>query len=255
MTAPLLVADRLGHSYDGSSQAIEDVSFSIERGALVAVVGPSGSGKTTLLRAIAGLLRPTQGEIRLDDRPVTDVPAQLAMVFQDYGRSLFPWMTVGDNVDLPLRHQRLPKAKRLERITAALGEVGLDGAAERYPWQLSGGMQQRVAIARAIAYRPQILLMDEPFGSVDAQTRADLQDLTLGVWQRHAATVVFVTHDIDESVYLADRVIVLSRPPTRVAAQLDVDLPRPRDQIETRASPAFVARRAEIARLMRRREP
>jgi NitT/TauT family transport system ATP-binding protein len=174
------------------------------------------------------------------------------MVFQDYGRSLFPWMTVRDNVDLPLRHQRLPVGERLERIEAALDEVGLLGASERHPWQLSGGMQQRVAIARAIAYRPQILLMDEPFGSVDAQTRADLQDLTLEVWQRHASTVVFVTHDIDESVYLADRVIVLSRPPARVEAELEVDLPRPRDQIETRASAAFVERRAEIARRMRR---
>jgi NitT/TauT family transport system ATP-binding protein len=252
MNAPLLVAEGLGHAYDGSSPAIEDISLSIERGAFVAIVGPSGSGKTTLLRAIAGLLQPTRGEIRLEGLRVTDVPGQLAMVFQDYGRSLFPWMTVRDNVDLPLRHQRLPVGERLERIEAALGEVGLQGAAERHPWQLSGGMQQRVAIARAIAYRPQILLMDEPFGSVDAQTRADLQDLTLEVWQRHASTVVFVTHDIDESVYLADRVIVLSRPPARVEAELEVDLPRPRDQIETRASAAFVERRAEIARRMRR---
>jgi NitT/TauT family transport system ATP-binding protein len=138
------------------------------------------------------------------------------------------------------------------RVASALAEVGLADSLAHYPWELSGGMQQRVAIARAVAYAPQILLMDEPFASVDAQTRADLQDMALAVWRAHRSTVLFVTHDIDESVYLADRVIVLSPAPATVAADIPVDLPRPRDQVETRALPAFVEQRAAVARLIRR---
>jgi NitT/TauT family transport system ATP-binding protein len=161
-------------------------------------------------------------------------------------------MSVRDNVDMPLRRMRLPSAERRERIESSLAEVGLVDAAHRYPWQLSGGMQQRVAIARAVAYQPEILLMDEPFASVDAQTRSDLQDMALDVWRRHGATVLFVTHDIDESVYLADRVIVLSHPPARVAAEITIDLARPRDQIETRSSARFAELRSEVARLIRR---
>ena len=176
-------------------------------------------------------------------------------MFQDYGRSLFPWLNVRANVEMPLRRLRLPPGDRDRRIDSSLAEVGLSEAIASYPWELSGGMQQRVAIARAIAYQPQILLMDEPFGSVDAQTRADLQDLALEVWQAHASTVVFVTHDIDESVYLADRVIVLSQPPGRIVGEVAVDLPRPRDQIETRASRRFAELRAEVARLVRRPGP
>lgn len=257
--APLLEVEslhfRYGDDAEGGPAALEDVSLSVERGEFVAVVGPSGSGKTTLLRCLAGLQLPTGGAVRLHGSPITDVPDELAVVFQDYGRSLFPWMTVRHNVDMPLRHRGLPAAERRDRIDGALGEVGLDGQGDRYPWQLSGGMQQRVAIARAIACRPEILLLDEPFGSVDAQTRADLQDTLLEVWRAHGSTVVLVTHDIDESVYLADRVVVLSRPPTRVAAQIAVDLPRPRDQIETKASPGFVALRSEVARLVTRPRP
>ena len=259
MSHPLLEVDALHYRYgddaDGAPPALDDVSLSVERGEFVAVVGPSGSGKTTLLRCLAGLQLPTRGAVRLHGTPISDVPDELAIVFQDYGRSLFPWMTVRHNVEMPLRHRGLDQMDRRERVDGALGEVGLDGQGDRYPWQLSGGMQQRVAIARAIAYRPEILLMDEPFGSVDAQTRADLQDQLLEVWQGHGSTIVLVTHDIDESVYLADRVVVLSRPPTRVAAEITVDLPRPRDQIETRASPGFVALRSEVARLVKRPRP
>jgi NitT/TauT family transport system ATP-binding protein len=254
VTEPLLEVEHLHLRYEGaSSAALDDVSFSVGRGELVSIVGPSGSGKTTLLRCIAGLQQPTSGEIRVAGDPVTDVPKELAIVFQDYGRSLFPWLNVRDNVDLPLRNMRLPAPERRDRIESALTEVGLADAIDAYPWQLSGGMQQRVAIARAVAYRPAILLMDEPFASVDAQTRADLQDMTLEVWRAHGSTLLFVTHDIDESVYLSGRVIVLSQPPTTVAAQIAVDLARPRDQIETRASPGFVERRAQVARLIRRR--
>ncbi len=256
MTQPLLEVERLHVRYEGTPPgtpaALDDVTFSIGAGEFVSVVGPSGSGKTTLLRCIAGLRTPTRGQVRLDGQPVTDVPDALAVVFQDYARSLFPWMRVRENVELPLRHLGLPVAERRERVESALAEVGLADAMGTYPWQLSGGMQQRVAIARAVAYRPRILLMDEPFASVDAQARADLQDMALAVWQAHRSTVVFVTHDIDESVYLSDRVIVLSQPPTAVSAEIRVGLARPRDQIETRASAAFVERRAELARLVRR---
>ena len=259
MTAPLLEVDglhvRYGDESDGAPPALDDVSLSVRRGELIAVVGPSGSGKTTLLRCLAGLQPPTAGTVRLHGTPITDVPEALAIVFQDYGRSLFPWMTVSDNVAMPLRHRGLSAEERRRRVEAAIDEVGLAGQGDRHPWQLSGGMQQRVAIARAIAYRPEILLMDEPFGSVDAQTRADLQDQLLEVWAAHGSTIVLVTHDVDEAVYLADRVVLLSPPPTRVAAEIVVDLPRPRDQIETRALPGFVALRSEVARLVRRPRP
>jgi NitT/TauT family transport system ATP-binding protein len=251
----LLEVERLEFRYGAAgstSPALGDVSFTVAKGEFVSIVGPSGSGKTTLLRCVAGLMHPTSGQVRLAGEPVTDVPKQLAIVFQDYGRSLFPWMTVRDNVDMPLRHMRLPPAERRERIESSVAEVGLTSAIDKFPWQLSGGMQQRVAIARAVAYQPEILLMDEPFASVDAQTRADLQDQALEVWGAHHSTVLFVTHDIDESVYLSDRVIVLSQAPATVAAEIQIPLPRPRDQIDTKASPAFVELRAEVARLIRR---
>jgi NitT/TauT family transport system ATP-binding protein len=232
--------------------AIDGLSLEARDGEFISIVGPSGSGKTTLLRCLSGLMRPTAGSVRLRGRPVVDVPKELALVFQEYSRSLFPWLSVEENVGMPLRHQPLDRAERRERISSALAEVGLAGAARMFPWQLSGGMQQRVAIARALAYRPAILLMDEPFASVDAQTRADLQDTLLEVWRAHRSTVAFVTHDIDESVYLADRVIVLSPTPARVLTEIEVDLPRPRDQIATKELPRFVELRADVARLIRR---
>jgi NitT/TauT family transport system ATP-binding protein len=255
VTQPLLEVEHLQYRYGSDANAapaLDDVSFAVGKGEFVSIVGPSGSGKTTLLRCIAGLQPPTRGEVRLSGQPVSDVPKELAIVFQDYGRSLFPWMKVRENVDMPLRNMKLPHAERRERIESSLEEVGLADAMDKYPWQLSGGMQQRVAIARAVAYRPEILLMDEPFASVDAQTRADLQDMSLAVWRAHRSTVLFVTHDIDESVYLSGRVIVLSQAPATVAAEIPVDLPRPRDQIETRSAAAFVEQRAEVARLIRR---
>ena len=258
MSEPLLEIRDLRHVYgSGSTEfvAIDSLSFVARDGEFVSIVGPSGSGKTTLLRCLSGLTRPTAGEVRLRGQTVVDVPKELALVFQEYGRSLFPWLSVADNVGMPLRHQPLDRAARRERIRDALEEVGLADAARMFPWQLSGGMQQRVAIARALAYEPAIFLMDEPFGSVDAQTRADLQDTLLDVWRRHGSTIVFVTHDIDESVYLADRVVVLSRAPARVIAEIDVDLPRPRDQIATKQLPRFVELRADVARLIRRPLP
>jgi NitT/TauT family transport system ATP-binding protein len=255
MSEMLLEVEHLRHEFGlgaGGTVALQDISFDVARGEFLSIVGPSGSGKTTLLRCVCALTRPTSGEIRLDGTPVTAVPQQLAIVFQDYGRSLFPWLRVRDNVGMPLRRLAIGSAERDERIATSLSEVGLADVASRYPWQLSGGMQQRVAIARALAYKPALLLMDEPFASVDAQTRADLQDTLLEIWKRHESTVLFVTHDIDESVYLADRVVVLSRPPSTVLAEIGIDLPRPRDQIATKELRRFVELRADVARLIRR---
>ncbi|MFH8986801.1 ABC transporter ATP-binding protein [Streptomyces sp. NPDC017940] len=255
----------LSHRYADGHQAVEGVELHVGRGELVSVVGPSGCGKSTLLRCVAGLLRPSAGDITVAGRAVDGVPDDLAVVFQDYTRSLFPWLTVRDNVALPLRRRGLDRAERRARALRALAQVGLDGTAAKYPWQLSGGMQQRVAIARALAYRPALLLMDEPFGSVDAQTREDLEDLLLSVRggpgthppgtggpATQGMTILLVTHDIDESVYAADRVVVLTGAPGRVHSEHPVELPAPRDQIGTRALPAFVRLRTEVGRAVRR---
>ncbi|MFI9382613.1 ABC transporter ATP-binding protein [Kutzneria sp. NPDC052558] len=241
----------LGHAY-GSHHALRDVSFSVEPGELVCIVGPSGCGKSTLLRAVSGLLPATRGEIFLHGDRVSGVPSDLAVVFQDYSRSLMPWKTVAANVEFPLRDRGLSTVERRARVSEALEWVGLSSAAGKRPFELSGGMQQRVSIARALAYRPALMIMDEPFASVDAQTRADLEDLVLQVRASVGMTVLLVTHDIDESVYLADRVLVLSPSPATVVETLKVDLPSPRDQISTRGSETFVGLRTEIARLIRR---
>ena len=227
-------------------EAIGDLTFTVPDGSLTCVVGPSGCGKTTLLRCIAGLLQPTAGEVRVQGTLVAGPPAGLAVVFQEYGRSLFPWLRVRENVELPLKAARMPKSQRTELVADALDAVGLADAHSAYPWQLSGGMQQRVAIARAIAYQPKVLLMDEPFAAVDAQTRADLEDLIREVWRRLGVTLLFVTHDIDEAVYLGERVIVLSASPTRVADDLPIDLPDLRDQLTTRADPRFTELRGRV---------
>jgi len=229
-----------------SIEAIGDLDFTVGRGEFVSVVGPSGAGKTTLLRCIAGLLPATSGEIRLAGQVVTAPPKDLAVVFQEYGRSLFPWMTVRENVDLPLREKRLGADERHELVEDAIRAVGLGHAGDAYPWQLSGGMQQRVAIARAVAYRPAVLLMDEPFAAVDAQTRAELEDLVRSLWAQFGMTIIFVTHDIDESVYLSERVLVLSRSPTRIIDEVAIDLPSERDQLQTRSEARFAELRARV---------
>jgi NitT/TauT family transport system ATP-binding protein len=227
-------------------EAIGDLTFTVPDGRFVCVVGPSGCGKTTLLRCIAGLLPPTAGEVWVEGNRVAGPPPGLAVVFQEYGRSLFPWLRVRDNVELPLRAAGMPRAQRHQLADRALAAVGLHDVHRAYPWQLSGGMQQRVAIARAVAYQPRVLLMDEPFAAVDAQTRADLEDLIRSVWQRLGVTLLFVTHDIDEAVYLAERVIVLSAAPTRIQEDLPIDLPVERDQLTTRSAPRFTELRAQI---------
>jgi NitT/TauT family transport system ATP-binding protein len=240
----------LGKRYTSDGpMVLADVSFEVAEGELLAVVGPSGCGKTTLLRIITGLLEPTTGSVLLDGRPVVGPPREISVVFQDYSRSLFPWLDVRRNVMFPLRRLELSRAERAARAEAALSNVGLDGVGRAYPWQLSGGMQQRVAIARALVSRPEVLFLDEPFASVDALTREDLQDVLLDVHARaegRRISVVHVTHDVDEAVYLADRVLVLSPPPGRPAALVEVGIPRPRSQTASRSSARFLVVRREI---------
>ncbi|WP_328345949.1 ABC transporter ATP-binding protein [Micromonospora sp. NBC_00421] len=230
----------------GDVEAIGDLSFTMDAGELVCIVGPSGCGKTTLLKCLAGLLRPTGGVVEMHGAPVTGPSPAMAVVFQEYGRSLYPWLTVRGNVELPLRHKKLSRADRATLVADALDAVGLAHAACSHPWQLSGGMQQRVAIARALAYQPEVLIMDEPFAAVDAQTRADLEDLVRELHARRGMSILFVTHDIDESVYLGQRVLVLSHSPTRVREDLAIDLPAERDQIGTRALPRFTELRTHV---------
>lgn len=248
----MLTVRGLRHAYSADRLAIAELGFQVNSGEFVAIVGPSGCGKTTLLKLLAGLLKPSAGSIYLQDRIVSAVPEGLAMVFQEYNRSLLPWLRVRANVELPLRYQAINAPERNARVARSLQAVGLAAFERLYPWQLSGGMQQRVAIARALAYQPKILLMDEPFASVDAQTRADLEDVVAKVRMQFGITILLVTHDIDEAVYLADRVIVLSSSPSRIVAQIPVEMPHPRDQITTRASDNFVAIRSEVAKLIRR---
>ncbi|GGE63248.1 ABC transporter ATP-binding protein [Nesterenkonia cremea] len=230
----------------GPIEAVRDLTFDLGRGELACLVGPSGSGKTTLLKCIAGLMNVTSGEVILDGQEVTGPPKRMAVVFQEYGRSLFPWLRVDSNVELPLKNAGIDKAQRRELVQEALEAVGLDHVPRSYPWQLSGGMQQRVAIARAIAYQPEVLLMDEPFAAVDAQTRADLEDLIRSVWKKLGVTILFVTHDIDESVYLGQRVIMLSSSPTVIQDDIDIDLPAERTQLETRSAPRFTELRHHV---------
>jgi NitT/TauT family transport system ATP-binding protein len=247
----------LGKTYgvgDKATHAIGNVSMTVEDGEFLCVVGPSGCGKTTLLKCIAGLLRPSHGQVLLRGKPVTGPPEELALVFQEYSRSLMPWASVRNNVLLPLRHKKIKRGDRNRLVEDALDHVGLTRFIDHYPWQLSGGMQQRVAIARALAYQPAILLMDEPFASVDAQTRGDLEDLILQVRDEYGITILFVTHDIDESVYLADRVAVLTHAPTEVKELIRVDLPRPRDQIATKELAEFAHLRAHVYRQIKREQ-
>ena len=226
--------------------AIEDLSFSVRQGERLSVVGPSGSGKTTLLKCISGLQPFTSGSVSFRGAPVDAPPDGLSIVFQDYARSLFPWMTVENNVRLPLNYRSLTQDRQSELVREALQSVGLAGHEKRFPSQLSGGMQQRVAIARALAYQPSVLLMDEPFASVDAQTRLSLEDLTLRLCRQYGITLVLITHDIDEAIYMGDKVLVLAPSPSTVRAVLDVDLPAERDQIATKLLRSFGEMRARV---------
>ncbi|MEU6252569.1 ABC transporter ATP-binding protein [Streptomyces sp. NPDC047043] len=232
-------------------RVLDGLTLRVHPGEAVCVVGPSGAGKTTLLRCLAGLTRPTRGQVRYGEVRLTEPHGDIAVVSQDYRGSLLPWLRVWDNVAFPLQGRGVKKAVRKRRALECLESVGLPDVGDKYPWQLSGGMQQRVAIARGLAYDAPVLLMDEPFGSVDAQSRFDLEDLTLRLRRQLGITVVVVTHDIDEAVYLGDRVIVLGGKPTGVLDTLTIPLGADRDQLTTRADPRFAELRTRVLALIR----
>lgn len=248
---PIVRVDGLTHTYPGApAPVLQDISCEVEPNQIVCVVGPSGVGKSTLLRCLSGLQLPTGGTVSVSGHRLDAPSPDIGLVFQDYSRSLMPWLTVLDNVTLPLRG-RVAKSQRAERARPALAEVGLADAGEKYPWQLSGGMQQRVAIARALVYQPKVLLMDEPFASVDAQTREDLEDLVLRVRNESGQAIILITHDIDEAIYLADRVVVLGGRPAGVRADLAVPLGRHRDQLGTKSRPEFLELRSAVHRMIK----
>lgn len=236
-----LVLDNLGKVFGQGEKAVtalQDISMQVEHGEFAVVVGPSGCGKSTLLNIVAGLENETSGSASIDGRRIKGPGADRGMVFQSY--TLFPWLTVRKNVEFGLRIKGIPAAERAETARHYLSLVGLSEFEDSLPRELSGGMKQRTAIARVLANKPDMLLMDEPFGALDAQTRLQLQDLTLDVWREESATVLFITHDIDEAILLADNVYVMSRRPGKIVEKIEVEIPRPRDHRIT-LTPEFSA--------------
>jgi NitT/TauT family transport system ATP-binding protein len=232
--------------------ALKDLNLKVGKGEFVAIVGPSGCGKSTLLDILAGLAQPTSGSILIDGKKVTGPALDRGIVLQGY--ALFPWRTVRQNVEFGLEIKKIPKAERKEISARYISLVGLEGFGDHFPHELSGGMKQRVAIARALAYDPEVLLMDEPFAAVDAQTRETLQDELLRIWEETGKTIVFVTHSIEEAVFLADRVAVLATNPGTVKEVLDIDLPRPRHNSDIRSSAEFGWVRHKVWELLQNRE-
>lgn len=248
----LLEIHKLSKSYrqlgGETTPAIEEFSFRVEVGEFVSLVGPSGCGKTTLLMCIAGLLDPTGGRVEVNGIAVKGPPPNLVLVFQEFNKSLFAWRSVLGNVRFGLEARGNNSRSADEKARSLIDTVGLAGFENHYPWELSGGMQQRVAIARALAYEPEVLLMDEPFGSLDSLTRLELEDTLLGLWEKLGTTILFITHDIEEAIYLSDRICVLSRRPSRIVQEIGVELARPRNQVATRAQSKFMELRNDIYR-------
>jgi len=230
----------------GGKTIIETLSLEVRSGEFLCVIGASGCGKTTALRLAAGLYQPRAGQVSFDGQPMLTPRRDVAIVFQDYGKALLPWRTAAGNVSLALESNGVPAAQRAGRIDDLLKKVGLPHHAEKYPAEMSGGMQQRLQIARCLAQEPKALLMDEPFGALDAMTRQGLQDEVLALVAASRATVIFVTHDLEEAIYLGDRVIGLLPHPGRIGIDLPIDLPRPRDQLTTREDPEFLRLRREL---------
>jgi NitT/TauT family transport system ATP-binding protein len=234
----------------GSFTAVADLSLDIDAGEFISIVGPSGCGKSTLLQIIGGLLTPTRGEIRLKEKLVEAPPREMIYVFQQYNRSLYPWRTVRRNVAFGLEALGRPRDEIDSLCSEYIELVGLKAFEHHFPHQLSGGMQQRVAVARALAFGADVMLMDEPFGSVDAQTRAGLQDLLLRLWEEYRLTVLFVTHDIEEAIYLAQKVLVLSSSPGKVRTTLVTNLAYPRHQIRTKETDQYLSHRRHLYALV-----
>jgi NitT/TauT family transport system ATP-binding protein len=249
VSTPFLSFDRVV-IHLGGREILSPTSFEVRRGEFVCIVGPSGCGKTTLLRAATGLVAVSGGEVRRNGALVVRPSREVAFVFQDYGRALLPWRTVEGNISLALEAAAVPADQRAARIHAVLGKVGLVKHAQKFPVQLSGGMQQRVQIARCLAQTPELLMMDEPFGALDALTRQGLQDELARLVRDDGLTVLFVTHDLEEAIYLGDRVIALQANPgpgrPSLAKMIDVNIPRPRDQLSTKEHPEFLNLRREL---------
>ena len=230
----------------GGKVIVESVSLDVKPGEFLCIVGASGCGKTTALRLAAGLYQPTSGTVKFDGKPMLAPRRDIAIVFQDYGKALLPWRTAAGNISLALEASGVTSSERATRIDELLKKVGLPDHAGKYPAEMSGGMQQRLQIARCLAQEPKALLMDEPFGALDAMTRQGLQDEVLALVRASEATVIFVTHDLEEAIYLGDRVIGLLPHPGRIGIELKIDLPRPRDQLTTRENSKFLALRREL---------
>ncbi len=245
------ISKSFGVGSAAETRAIDDITLQVEEGEFLAVVGPSGCGKSTLLQIAAGLIAPTAGTVRLDGQAITEPPPSMVYLFQQYGKSLFPWRTVIDNVAFAVEHRDgMTRTAAKDHSRRFLEMVGLADFADRYPRQLSGGMQQRVAIARALSAEPRVLLMDEPFSSVDALTRLELHALVQDLRAKQRFTAVLVTHDVDEAVFLADRVVVMSQRPSKLVRTFSTDLPRPRDSLTTREDPRFLQLRHELLELL-----
>ncbi len=254
MTAPKLLIDGVSRVFPGvtrgskATRALEPATIAVATNDFITILGPSGCGKSTLLRIVAGLDRPTAGRVLLDGRQVTGPGSDRGMVFQSY--TLFPWLTVAENIAFGPRERGVGDAEIRRLVDSYIDKVGLRGFERHWPKQLSGGMQQRTAIARALANNPEILLLDEPFGALDNQTRALMQELLLGIWERERKTVLFVTHDIEEAIFIASRVIVMSARPGRIKADIRVDLPHPR-HYTMKTTPEFSQLKARLTEEIR----